>query len=436
MDNDKTKKSSELSENNGRTNADSRFDVLDKMELDDITDKGYTVGVSGDFSDSSLDELFSELDAVAEQAGGTDDFVVPDSTVFEEAKEEAEEEIKEASPAAGDVADGDVNEPEKDLSDTGTIEFRRGEVIDRDAVAPKAAKKGGVKKKTGEKSFSREDVDRAAATISSLVEAGKLTSALDLVLCLRGAFRQAVREKASITIPLGSRDADLRRIAAGALIQSYLEQGKIVRRDIENKLYAIIESSEPDQADGAEQSPADVLYKVTACMTFAAELTEKSGNHPDEKRAMYAAGDSVLDSFLADNIDEVCETNEKRVQVLADAIGASGGEVAEKFLKYYDEAKARGGSPIARFFGDSTAFKVAAAVVGLLCFVTLVLYIVKFPSSGVNAQILGFVAKENSPIMLFAIAAELFLTAGIAILCFIIGFGGKSKDKKKKSDEE
>lgn len=447
MNDDKIRNDSELPENT-KNDADSRFDVLDHLHLEDITRNDYSVGVESadaagnaaaeddlsadaDFSDSDFDDILGELDEFERQMTGESVAapVIPDVSAFEEAQNESREKNAPAAPE-------EKASPRKEregLSDTGTIQFTHGEVDRAKPAATGAKKAAGAKPKSSGKGFSSSDVDRAAETISSLVESGKLSSALDLVLCLRGAFRQSVREKASITIPLGSRDSDLRRIAAGALIQSYLEQGKIVRRDIENKLFAIIESSEPEiNADDevVEQTEEDVLYKVTACMTFAAELTERSGNHPDEKRAMYASGDSVLDSFLADNIDEVSRTNKKRLGVLAEAIKASGGEVADKFIGYYENAKEASGSPIARFFGDSTAFRIAAAVVGLLCFITLILYIVKFPSSGINAQILGFVAKDNSPIMLFAIGAELFLTVGIALLCVVIGFGKKKKDQK------
>lgn len=456
MNEDNLRKDSELSENTGTSAADRRFDVLDSADYADLTGER-AEPVAKDAEDLSLDALLDELEALgkgtssenaAEASGVTETYdgfsaanvAEPQSTDAQNAPSEAAANAETANVKASldkdyyASGDGDDADP---LEDTGTIEFTRG-TVDAPKKAPKKAEKKPAKKPasvTEKKGYTKEQVDRAALTISTLVEQGKLSSALDLVLCLRGAFRQAVREKASVTIPLGSRDADLRRIAAGALIQSYLEQGKIVRRDIEDKLYAIIESSEPEYDDDdeiIEQTPEDVLYKVTACMVFAAELTERSGKHPDEKNAMYASGDSVLDSFLADNLGEAVRTNGKRVDLLADALEASGGEVTQKFFEYYGETKSSGRSAIARFFGDSVAFKVAAGIVGLLCLITLILYVTKFPSSGLNAQIFGFVAKENGPIMIFVIMAQVFALIGMSILCVIVGFAGKTKDRKRK----
>ena len=475
MNDDKLKKDSELSENAEGSAADRRFDVLESV-AEEAADSGYSITSEAKDADigQSLDELLSELDnidflsppeepiapdfaAIAESA----DFVPETAVAADEAYDviaaetaaaaaptvgakKAEpkpsaEAKKHTAPKAADAkkaqdASKAAQKKRDPIEDMETIEFDHGTVGRREDAKAKAQKSAAAPKSDQKKDDLKKDVDRAAKTISSLVEAGKLSSALDLVLCLRGSFRQAVREKAHITIPLGSRDADLRRIAAGALIQSYLEQGKIVRRDIENKLYAIIESSEPeyDEDDEViEQTDDDIRYKVTACMVFAAELTERSGNHPDEKSAMYASGDSALDQFLAENLGEVQRTNKKRLSTLAAAIAASGGEVADKFAYYYDDAKKNGETAASRFFGASVAFKAAAAIVGVLCLITLILYIVKFPSSGLNASFISFVAKENSPIMLFTIAAEVFALIGMGILCVIVSLAGQNKDTKK-----
>lgn len=93
--------------------------------------------------------------------------------------------------------------------------------------------------------------------ISSLMDKSRFEDALSIVFSLRGDARRAVRDNLSVTIPMGSRDGDLRGIAAGALVQSYLELGKIVRRDIEEKLFAIIESSEPGIRRGRRDNRAD-----------------------------------------------------------------------------------------------------------------------------------------------------------------------------------
>lgn len=459
MTDDNIKEGSGLPEDESSP-ADRRFDVFENVDYSELADEKKSEAY--DPVDISLDDLLGELDAISAEAdAGTDEsagktadfsdlagatrrdrsksdasgsggfdasFVSPESAPASSGSAPSGSKEKGSGAAARKEGSDTKKEKKDPLSDTGTIEFTRGEVRRPGSeVSPRAP---------SNKTFSQSDVDRAAKAITDFIEQGKLSSALDLVLCLRGAFRQAVREKTSVTVPLGSRDADLRRIAAGALIQSYLEQGKIVRKDIENKLYAIIESSEPEYDDNdevVEQTDEDVLYKVLACMTFAAELTEKSGKHPDEKSAMYASGDSVLDSFYADNMDEVLRTNKKRLAVLADAIKASGGEVAEKFTSYYEEAKETSSPSVAGFFGDSVAFRIAAAVVGVLCLITLILYVVRFPSSALNSRIFGFVAKENGPIMFFIILSEIFALIGMSILCVIVGFAGRTKDKKRRT---
>ena len=453
MNDDKIKKTSDPSEKKADT-ADSRFDVLDNLDFDDVGSKDYSVTVSeessGDKVENTLDDLLSELDEMErrteEWQNNTDipyfapaSGFAPAGSPSGDSPAEPKKEAKYDTEAILDTVD---QAPEVSADDTQTIEFTHGSVPSKreeaqdDGANRQRAPKPAAKQGAPKKNYSLDDVDRAAQSISSLVETGKLSSALDLVLCLRGSFRQEVKEKASITIPLGSRDSDLRRIAAGALIQSYLDQGKIVRRDIENKLYAIIESSEPeyDQNDEIiEQSEDDLLYKVTACMVFAAELTERCGNHPDEKSAMYAAGDSVLDSFLADNMKEVQRSNKKRLAMLASAINASGGEVAAKFNEYYEDSKRTSGSSVSRFLGKDTSFWIATAVVGFVCLISVILYIFLFPSSGINT-IIGKAAADKSPILWFAIFMELFFLIGMSLLCVIIvartNAGGKKNGKQ------
>ena len=141
----------------------------------------------------------------------------------------------------------------------------------RDAARRADAQSGAQKQ-----SFSEQDVMALCTRISSLMDKSRFEDALSIVFSLRGDARRAVRDNLSVTIPMGSRDGDLRGIAAGALVQSYLELGKIVRRDIEEKLFAIIESSEPEYDEDdeiIEQTPDDILYKVTACVIFMCVMT-------------------------------------------------------------------------------------------------------------------------------------------------------------------
>ena len=196
-------------------------------------------------------------------------------------------------------------------------------------------------------SFSEQDVMALCTRISSLMDKSRFEDALSIVFSLRGDARRAVRDNLSVTIPMGSRDGDLRGIAAGAPVQSYLELGKIVRRDIEEKLFAIIESSEPEYDEDdeiIEQTPDDILYKVTACVIFMCVMCEASGNHPNEKSALYDAGDSILDPSLSDHLDTVMKKQQApSATVLGEAIGhfmvepssaKLGGYIANKPEEY------------------------------------------------------------------------------------------------------
>lgn len=415
MEENKKRMNSGAPENADGSAADKRFDVLDRVDFDDLSDK------SAVNDDIFLEELFGG-DVPEKSAGGNQAESAPDTATVGSAAKPAEKSPDQAdgagiSDSAGIASGSDA--VKASMSDTGTIEIGKKR-------KPGAGKSAGAKA-SFQAAPSASQVQKIAETVTALLERGKLSSAVDVVLSLRGASRTAVRENVSVTIPLGSRDSDLRRIAAGALIQSYLENGKIVRRDIEDKLYAIIESSEPEYDDDdeiIEQTPEDILYKVTACMTFVAELTERSGNHPDEKNAMYAAGDSLLDQFLSDNMGEVQKKNKKRLAVLAEAIKASGGQVADKFAHYYEATKQSGRSPVMHFLGDSIAFRVAAGVICALCLLTLGFYIFT------DSPLLSFVAKDTT-VMLFVIMAEVFFMIGMALLCVIIGFGGKMRAEKK-----
>lgn len=274
--------------------------------------------------------------------------------------------------------------------------------------------------------FTKADVDEAAQTINRLMDAGKLERALDFVFTIKGPFRAAVRDAVTVTIPMGSHDSELRQIAAGALIQSYLEQGKIVRRDIEDKLFAIIESSEPEYDEDdeiIEQSPEEILYKVTSCIVLACTLCEASGNHQNEKSAMFASGDSVLDTFLTENLESVMRKYKKRTVIFAEAMKMQGGFVGAKFSAYVEESAKNLESPILKFLGEKTSFRVTAGVLLGLCLVAILVYLLN------RSSLLSFVATDNI-VMLFIIGAEVFFIVGMGLLSVLIGFG-QEKEKKK-----
>ena len=287
----------------------------------------------------------------------------------------------------------------------------------------------GTARKREENTAYREiDARNSAQRIKDLMDSGKLTVALDNVFSLKSDMREAVKNELTVTIPLGSRDADLRPIAGGALIQSYLDLGQLDRADIEGKLYAIIESSEPEydnEGETVEQTPDDVLFKVTACMVFAAELVERSGAHPEEKNVMYSAQDSILDQFLAENLCKVQKTRKKRLSRFSEAIEASGGEAAAKYAIYYNGAKKSTGSVFMRFLGDSTVFRITAALIAALCLVSIGFY------SFSTSPIMSFIAKDTH-LCMYVIMVEVFFIIGMSLLCVIVGFGGKIRAMKKK----
>ncbi len=419
MDENKNKINSGLSGTDADSDADKRFDILDQIDLDDLRRNS---------ADDFLEDIFNT--GVPKRSNADSTSKITDNAVINEKSAAQNGESSDARLDSGAV--------EASLSETGTFEIAK-KVSPKQvhAAKPKAGAKHVSPAKPGKAAKAAApdaaQVQKISRTITALLETGKLSGAIDIVLSLRGATRAAVKDNVSVTIPLGSRDCDLRRISAGALIQSYLDNGKIIRRDIEDKLYAIIESSEPEYDDDdeiIEQTPEDILYKVTACMAFVAELTERSGNHPDEKNVMYAAGDSVFDLFMADNMAEVQKKSKKRLAVLSEAIKASGGQVAKKFEHYYEASKKSAQSPVMRFLGDALAFRVTMAVICVLCLLTLGFYL--FTSS----PLLTFVAKDSA-VMAFVIMAEVFFMIGMVLLCVIIGFGGRMRalNKTKKQSK-
>lgn len=273
-----------------------------------------------------------------------------------------------------------------------------------------------------EVTFTARDVNEASSAITRMLEAGRLGAALDITFSLRGALRAAVRDTVTVTIPLGSHASELRQIAAGAMIQSYLEQGRIVGEDIEDKLYAIIESSEPEyDRDGEiiEQTPDEILYKVTACTVFCAQLTEASGRHPAEKAAMFASDDSVLDTFLTANIDRVMKKERRHLLALDDAVRMNGGAVSAKLDAYVEKSKKDTENFIMKFLGDSFTFRVTACVIAALCLVSVIVYLCS------RSGLLSLFATD-SKVMLFLIAVEVFFTAGMVLLAIFLGY--KSSD--------
>ena len=394
MQDDKLNNASDPSEEMKHTLADDNFDLLDR-------DDDEPSGGGDDEIDALLADLINEARADRSESAAK---VGPSDTKKEAVGAKTAVSAKTASgaKAAAGAKTADVSK-----------------------TAGAAAKKSGA-------AFRENEARNAAQSISELLGAGRLSQALDKTLSVDEEIREAVKSNISVKIPLGSRDSDLRQIAAGALIQSYLDCGNIDRDDLEDKLFAIIESSEPEYDENdeiVEQTKDDVLYKVTACEVFAAELVEKSGSHPVQKRAMYGDDDSVLDACLFDNLTEVQKTNKKRLALLCGAVEASGGDVGEKFMLYYAEAKKANAPLIVKFFGDSPIFKIASAAIVALCLVSIGFYV--FSAS----SIFSFVAKDSA-IMLYVVMAEVFFIIGMALLCVIVGFGGKMKALKRAEKQQ
>ena len=283
----------------------------------------------------------------------------------------------------------------------------------RDAARRADAQSGAQKQ-----SFSEQDVMALCTRISSLMDKSRFEDALSIVFSLRGDARRAVRDNLSVTIPMGSRDGDLRGIAAGALVQSYLELGKIVRRDIE-------EYDEDDEI--IEQTPDDILYKVTACVIFMCVMCEASGNHPNEKSALYDAGDSILDLFLSDHLDTVMKKNKRRITVLGEAVRLQGGAVGEKLGGYIAMSRRNTENPIMKYLGEKTSFRVTAGILAVLCLISVIVYL-----RG-RSSLLSFIATDNV-IMMFIIGAEVFFTVGLVLLAVLIASSGNLEKKKTRPD--
>ena len=341
------------------------------------------------------DDLFDKTDDTVEDMLPDDDIVI----TRKKPRASSDEDVKQAPPRREQRAQSRPEQPRR---------RENVEEVPQDQL-----------------NFTAREVNEAAAAISTLMESGKLASAIDIAFTLKGALRESVRDTVTVTIPLGSHPNELRQIAAGAMIQSYLEQGKVVRRDLEEKLYAIIESSEPEYDEDdeiIEQSPEEIQYKVTACIVFCAHLAEASGDHPTEKSALYGAGDSVLDTFLSENIDLAMKKSRRHITALADAIRPGGGTVSAKLDAYMAESAKNIENPIMKFLGDTLAFRVTACVIAALCLVALIVYLCT------RSGLLSLFATDNT-VMLFVIAAEVFFTAGMVLLAILLGAKSFNEEK-------
>lgn len=313
-------------------------------------------------------------------------------------------EVKDEKPSAPEKPAEEVKMTDDDVLVNGLFSHKEHT---KPKVEPAKAPSG---------TFTENDVRKSAAAIEELMSSGRFERAVGISFMIKGEFRRAVRDAVTVSIPLGSRDEDLYQIAAGALIQSYLDNGKLIRRDIEEKLFAIIESSEPEYDEDDEiirQTYEDTLYKVTACMIFMSQICEGAKNHPAEKEALYGAEDSILDTFLLENLDTVTKYDRFRVLSLRDKVAAFSGEVCDKVLRYIDESSKNTQNFFLRFIGECISFRVTFGIICALFLVTAVLYLMN-PSA-----LLSFVATDNV-IMLFIIGAEIFFTVALVLLAVLI----------------
>lgn len=268
-----------------------------------------------------------------------------------------------------------------------------------------------------------EEIETLAAAAEDAVADGRYGAALDSVFFTAGAAREALREKLNIRIPLGSSDTDLPVIAAAALIDSYLEYEDINGANIEEKLRLIIESSEDEY--GARPSEKQVELRVFECALILCVQAEQSGRHAEIKNRLYGDKNSFLCTFLDANTDNVMKNHRKELTAFYTSVKLQSRAVSEILEERMASSK-YSSSFIKRFFAESKPVIISAAIVGALCLVAIIFYIVGYGS------LMSFVATDTYLIGLF-IVLELLLCAGMLGISWLVYTGGEYKEEIKKS---
>lgn len=270
--------------------------------------------------------------------------------------------------------------------------------------------------------MTEAEIETLAAAAEDAVADGRYGAALDSVFFTAGAAREALRERLNIRIPLGSSDTDLPVIAAAALIDSYLEFEDINGDNIEEKLRLIIESSEDENR--VRPSAKQVELRVFECALILCVQAEQSGRHAEIKNRLYGDRNSFLCRYLDKNIDRMVRTHRRELAVFSTSVKLQSRVVSEILDSYI--ASSKYSAPfIKRFFADSKPVIISSVIVGVLCLISLIVYIVTY------GNLMSFIATDSYLITLFIII-EALLCGGFIGLSWLIYVGGEYKEEIKK----
>lgn len=295
----------------------------------------------------------------------------------------------------------------------------------RKKVAPPTGRK--VARSDARYTMTEAEIDTLAAAAEDAVADGRYGAALDSVFFTAGAAREALRGKLNIRIPLGSSDVDLPVIAAAALIDSYLEYEDINGENIEEKLHLIIESSEDEH--GARPSESQVKLRVFECALILCVQAEQSGRHGELKNRLYGDKDSFLCKFLEANIDSVMQLHRKELHQFYTSVRLQSRAVSEILEGYM--AQSRYAAPfLKRFFAESTSVMAAAISVGVLCLVSVILFIVAYVNTSFGS-IMSFVGDDGF-VMALIIVLEVLFCVGMLGISWLVYTAGENKEEIKK----
>ncbi|MBE6708395.1 MAG: hypothetical protein E7578_04035 [Ruminococcaceae bacterium] len=271
-------------------------------------------------------------------------------------------------------------------------------------------------------SMTEAEIDTLAAAAEDAVSDGRYGAALDSVFFTAGAARESLREKLNIRIPLGSADTDLPIIAAAALIDSYLEFEDVNGENIEEKLRLIIESSEDENR--VRPSEKQVELRVFKCALILCVQAEQSGRHAEIKNRLFGGKNSFLCKYLERNIDKMVRSHRRELAVFSTSVKLQSKVVSEILDSYIASSKYSAPFP-KRFLAESKPVLVSSIIVGVLCLISIIVYIVTY------GNFMSFIATDNYLITLF-IVLEALLCGGMIGLSWLIYTGGEYKEELKK----
>lgn len=302
--------------------------------------------------------------------------------------------------------------------------------VDPAAVRATPKKKpavGAPEKKKPQRSDARytmtaAEIETLASAAEDAVADGRFGAALDSVFFTAGPARKALADKLNIRIPIGSADTDLPVIAVAALIEAYLQNEEINGADIVEKLRLIIESSEDE--NGARPSSEQVDLRIFECVLILCVQAEQSGKHADIKNRLYAAEDSFLRAFLAENIDGILLRHRHEARAFSASVHLQSKNVSE-ILESYMLASKNYAPFLRRFFNPSRPVLITSIVFGVLCLASVIAYFLTYGS------IMSFVATDTFLIGLI-IVLEVLFCVGMLGISWLVYVSDECRDELKK----